>query len=87
LKFGDEGLDSPNESEREAEEEEYEPLLKYLKTAIGDLVKDGTSLMDHKNNPLLYLDLVIITNRLVISPCAIVADTFGYSANMERLMS
>jgi heat shock protein beta len=29
---------------------------------------------------------VIISTRLVKSACAIVADQFGYSANMERLM-
>ena len=27
---------------------------------------------------------VIISNRLVPSPCAIVVDAYGYSANMER---
>jgi len=31
--------------------------------------------------------VVIISNRLVVSPCAIVTPTFGYSANMERLMN
>lgn len=30
---------------------------------------------------------VIISNRLVTSSCAIVADTFGYTANVEKLMS
>ena len=30
---------------------------------------------------------VIITNRLVTSPCAVVADSFGYTANIQRLMS
>jgi hypothetical protein len=29
---------------------------------------------------------VVLSNRLVTSPCAIVADSYGYSANMERLM-
>jgi heat shock protein 90kDa beta len=31
--------------------------------------------------------LVVISNRLVTSPCAIVVDAFGYSANMEKLLS
>ncbi|QRV72841.1 heat shock protein HSP90 family protein [Ceratobasidium sp. AG-Ba] len=30
---------------------------------------------------------VVLSNRLVTSPCAIVADLYGYSANMERLMA
>ena len=29
---------------------------------------------------------VIISNRLVTSPCAIVVDAYGYSANMEKLL-
>jgi len=29
---------------------------------------------------------VIISNRLVTSPCAIVVDAYGYSANMEKLI-
>ncbi|KAF4574637.1 heat shock protein 90 family protein [Pleurotus pulmonarius] len=30
---------------------------------------------------------VVISNRLVTSPCAIVADQHGYTANVERMMS
>ena len=30
--------------------------------------------------------LVIISNRLVSSPCAVVADTHGYTANVQKLM-
>ena len=30
---------------------------------------------------------VVISNRLVTSACAIVADTLGYTANIEKLMS
>jgi len=30
---------------------------------------------------------VVISRRLVSSPCAIVADTYGYSANVQRMMS
>lgn len=30
---------------------------------------------------------VVISNRLVTSPCAIVADTYGYTANMEKMLS
>ena len=31
--------------------------------------------------------VVVISNRLVTSACAIVADQFGYSANMEKLLA
>ena len=31
--------------------------------------------------------IVVISNRLVNSPCAVVADATGYTANVERLMS
>lgn len=31
--------------------------------------------------------LVVISNRLVTSPCAIVAEAHGYTANVEKLMS
>ena len=30
---------------------------------------------------------VVISNRLVTSPCAIVADEHGYTANIEKLIS
>lgn len=30
---------------------------------------------------------VVLSNRLVTSPCAIVAESFGYTANIERMMS
>jgi heat shock protein beta len=31
--------------------------------------------------------IVVISNRLVTSPCAIVADSHGYTANIQRMMS
>lgn len=30
--------------------------------------------------------LVVISDRLVASPCAIVADVMGYTANLQRIM-
>ncbi|KAF7332190.1 Heat shock protein [Mycena kentingensis (nom. inval.)] len=30
---------------------------------------------------------VVISNRLVASPCAVVADSYGYTANLQRMMS
>lgn len=35
---------------------------------------------------VIYLS-VIVSNRLVTSPCAIVADTMGFTANVQKLMS
>jgi hypothetical protein len=38
--------------------------------------------------PLLTIAfLVVISNRLVSSACAVVADEIGYTANLEKLMS
>ena len=37
--------------------------------------------------PILTCLVVVISNRLVTSPCAIVVDSFGYSANMEKLLT
>jgi hypothetical protein len=38
--------------------------------------------------PMLMITfLVVISNRLVTSACAIVADEIGYTANLEKLMS
>ena len=34
-----------------------------------------------------YLEKVIISTRLTTSPCAVVAGTYGWSGNMERIMS
>jgi heat shock protein beta len=36
---------------------------------------------------LIYVVPVVISGRLVSSPCAIVADAGGYTANVEKLMS
>jgi heat shock protein beta len=37
--------------------------------------------------PRLKIVAVIISNRLVASPCAVVADSHGYTANIQRMMS
>lgn len=39
------------------------------------------------NEPFLSNFTVVISNRLVTSPCAIVADEMGYTANVEKLIS
>jgi len=35
----------------------------------------------------MYDIKVVISNRLVKSPCAIVADAHGYTANVQKMMS
>ena len=32
------------------------------------------------------IDKAVLSVRLLESPCALVADTYGWSANMERVM-
>nr|KAG5698166.1 hypothetical protein BaRGS_030529 [Batillaria attramentaria] len=55
---------------REAQEKEFEPLLKWLKdSALSDKIEKAT-----------------ITQRLSDSPCALVASQYGWSGNMERIM-
>jgi heat shock protein beta len=37
--------------------------------------------------PGLMLHIVVVSNRLVTSPCAVVADSMGFTANVQKLMS
>lgn len=64
--------------EEEAEEkkfiEEKTEEYKSLITFLKDLTKD-------------VVTDVVVSTRLISSPCAIVADTFGYSGNMQKIMS
>ncbi|KAI0053625.1 HSP90-domain-containing protein [Auriscalpium vulgare] len=71
LKFGDEELDPEEEKEQR---ETVNDKFKPLLTWIKD--QAGNVVRD-----------VIISDRLVTSPCAIVADASGYTANVQRLMS
>lgn len=70
-----EGLKIGDESEKqkkklEALESTYEPLLKWLKE---DALKD-------------LIEKAAISQRLDESPCALVASSYGWSGNMERIM-
>lgn len=71
LKFGDEDEDP---EEEKAKQKALEEKFKPL----TEWLKNETS--------SIVMD-VTLSNRLVTSPCAIVAQMFGYSANMERLMN
>lgn len=80
----------PEEEKRETEEltEKFKPLIDWLKTEAKDQVRDGTSLAQVYH--LIVPDksfTVVISNRLVTSPCAIVAESYGYTANIQKMMS
>ncbi|KAJ7744442.1 heat shock protein Hsp90 [Mycena maculata] len=70
--------------------------LKFGDEEIEAQEKEEKKEQEEKFRPLLkYLknhskDIVrdvVVSNRLVTSPCAVVADSHGYTANVERMMS
>ncbi|KAH8408335.1 hypothetical protein KR215_002911 [Drosophila sulfurigaster] len=68
-----EGLELPeDEAEKKKREED--------KTKFESLCKLMKSILDNK------VEKVVVSNRLVDSPCCIVTSQFGWSANMERIM-
>ena len=80
----------PEEEQEQQKElaETFQPLLEWLKAEAKDVVRDGKFAPDRsiwvEHN---LLSPVIISNRLVSSPCAVVADVHGFTANVEKLMS
>ena len=72
LKFGDEMSDEEEKAEREMYTEKYQPLIEWLRKEV----REKGAARD-----------VVISNRLVESSCAIVADESGYTANLEKLIS
>jgi len=68
-----EGLELPEDDEEKKRQEE-------LKAAFEDLCKVIKEILDKK------IEKVAVSNRLVNSPCCIVTSTYGWSANMERIM-
>jgi len=71
LKFGDEKLDP---DEEKAQKKEWQEKFKPLTVWLKKQADD------------IVRD-VVISDRLVTSPCAIVADERGYTANIQRMMS
>lgn len=70
-----EGLKFGEDSEKKKKKQEelestYEPLLKWLK---DDALKD-------------LIEKATVSERLHDSPCALVASSYGWSGNMERIM-
>lgn len=81
-------LDPEEEKEQQkALEEEFKPLVDWLKAEAKDVVRDGAFLtLLAKLKTHAVAKLVTISNRLVKSPCAIVAATGGYTANVQKMM-
>nr|AGI19327.1 heat shock protein 90 [Liriomyza trifolii] len=68
-----EGLELPeDEAEKKKREED--------KAKFENLCKLIKSILDNK------VEKVVVSNRLVDSPCCIVTSQYGWSANMERIM-
>jgi len=65
------GDDTKEKAKVEELEKEYEPLLKWLKE---DSLKD-------------LIEKATVSQRLTESPCALVASSYGWSGNMERIMN
>merc|ERR1712240_793796 len=68
-----EGLELP-------EDEDEKKKLEEAKAKFEGLCKVMKEILDKK------VEKVTVSNRLVGSPCCIVTSTYGWSANMERIM-
>ncbi|XP_059079435.1 heat shock protein 83-like [Tigriopus californicus] len=68
-----EGLELP-------EDEEEKKKFEEAKTKFEGLCKVMKDILDKK------VEKVIVSNRLVNSPCCIVTSQYGWTANMERIM-
>jgi heat shock protein 90kDa beta len=83
-------LDLDAEEEKDEEKaltEKFKPLLDWLKVQVKDIVQDGMVLArGYGTTAYCYVSTVVISNRLVSSPCAVVADIHGYTANVERMI-
>ncbi|XP_072558637.1 heat shock protein HSP 90-alpha 1 [Paramormyrops kingsleyae] len=68
-----EGLELPEDEEEKKKQEE-------LKSKFENLCKIMKDILEKK------IEKVVVSNRLVSSPCCIVTSTYGWTANMERIM-
>merc|ERR1712145_38430 len=68
-----EGLELPEDEDEKKRREE-------LKAQFEGLCKVVKDILDKK------VEKVIVSNRLVTSPCCIVTSQYGWTANMERIM-
>ncbi|XP_068210284.1 heat shock protein HSP 90-alpha-like [Palaemon carinicauda] len=68
-----EGLDLPEDEEQKKKSEEQKQRLENLCKIMKDI-------LDKR------VEKVVVSNRLVTSPCCIVTSQYGWTANMERIM-
>ncbi|XP_022103652.1 heat shock protein 83-like [Acanthaster planci] len=68
-----EGLELPEDEDEKKRREE-------LKAKFENLCKVMKDILDKK------VEKVVVSNRLVASPCCIVTSQYGWTANMERIM-
>ncbi|KAM5129179.1 heat shock protein HSP 90-alpha [Mantella aurantiaca] len=68
-----EGLELPEDEEEKKKQEEK-------KSKYENLCKIMKDILEKK------VEKVVVSNRLVTSPCCIVTSTYGWTANMERIM-
>ncbi|XP_044008982.1 heat shock protein 83 [Aphidius gifuensis] len=68
-----EGLELP-------EDEEEKKKMEEDKVKFEELCKTMKTILDNK------VEKVVVSNRLVDSPCCIVTSQYGWTANMERIM-
>jgi len=69
-----EGLVFPDETEEEKKKKEE------LKASFENLCKVGKDILGDR------VEKVIVSDRIVDSPCVLVTGEYGWSANMERIM-
>jgi molecular chaperone HtpG len=62
------------------EDEEEKKALEEQKAAYEDLLKQVKEILGEK------VEKVVLSNRIINSPCVLVTGQFGWSANMERIM-
>lgn len=68
-----EGLELPEDEEEKAKHEENQKKFEDLCKVMKDILEKR-------------IEKVVVSNRLVTSPCCIVTSQYGWSANMERIM-
>lgn len=69
-----EGLELEEDEDEKKQKEEEKAQFESLCTTVKDILGDK-------------VEKVVISNRIVDSPCCLVTGQFGWSANMTRIMA